>query len=264
MKASHAQLALFRSLRTRKGREETGLFLVEGKRLCAEILEARVPAAFLLLSARKAEEGTFRELAERYAASGARVLLAPTRNVERVSDAVHGQGIVAAARWGDVALSELRFPARALVVALDRVADPGNVGTVVRTAAWFGAAAVLLGEGCADLLNPKTVRSTMGGMFHVPVLRNVDLAAALPDLGRSGFTTTVATTDGAPDWRSWRKDERSVLLLGSEAHGVEATLRRSADRDVGVPRTGAGESLNVAVCAGILIAAGQDFSPLCK
>ena len=246
---------MFRSLRTRKGREATGFFLIEGRRLCTELLKAGVPAELLLLSARHAEEGKYSDLAEQFAASGARVLRVPARDLERISDTVHSQGIVAAARWEELRLERLHFPRRAVVVALDRVSDPGNVGTVIRSAAWFGASAVLLGQGCADLLNPKTVRSTMGGMFHVPVCRGVILRDALEHLKRTGFKVAVADAGGSPDWRTWGTDERSALVLGSEAHGVDPSLRGLADRIIAIPRKGAGESLNVAACAAILLSA---------
>ena len=203
MRATRTELAMFRSLRTRKGREESGFFLVEGKRLCAALLEARAPAEFLLLSARYAEEGRYSSLAGRFAAAGARVLRVPSRGIERISDTVHSQGIVAVARWKEAQPEQLRLAGRAVVVALDVISDPGNVGTVIRTAAWFGAAAVLLGEGCADLLNPKTVRSTMGGMFHLPVCRNVNLPRARQRLKQANLTIVVAARDGSPNWRSW-------------------------------------------------------------
>ena len=110
------------------------------------------------------------------------------------------------------------------MLALDGVSDPGNVGTVIRTAAWFGVSAVLLGEGCADLLNPKTVRATMGGIFQLPICRDVKLEDESARLKRLGFRVTAATMDGSPDWPGWAKNPRSALILGSEARGVSEEL----------------------------------------
>ena len=157
-------------------------------------------------------------------------------------------------------MENIRVPRRAVAVALDGVSDPGNVGTVVRTAAWFGVAAVLLGKRCADLLNPKTVRATMGGLFHVPVCRNVDLSDALTRLRKRGFTVTVAAADGSPVWLSWAAGPWSVLVLGNEARGVSGRLRGLADKTVAIARTGKGESLNVAVTAGIFLSAAASQS----
>ena len=172
MNATRRQLAMLRSLRTRKGRRESGLFLVEGVRLCSELVPAKARVEIVLVAEGHDQGGA---LGKQAAGSPPRrgVLQAPLRDFERISDTVKSQGILAAAR-GKTRARALRFgdpsrtsgPAgRATVLALDAVSDPGNVGTVIRTAAWFGVSAVLLGEGCADLLNPKTVRATMGGIF---------------------------------------------------------------------------------------------------
>jgi len=256
MNASRRQLAMLRSLRTRKGREETGLFLVEGVRLCGELLAAKAPVELVLIAEGLDKSGELGELAARFASSaGAQVVAAPLRDFERVSDTVQSQGILAAARWNDVAGDALRFGDRATILALDAVSDPGNVGTVIRTAAWFGVSAVLLGEGCADLLNPKTVRATMGGIFQLPVCRNIKLYGELGRLKQLGFRVTAATMDGQADWRRWAENPRSALALGNEARGVSEQICRLADARVTIPRRGAGESLNVAVSAGILLSA---------
>ena len=264
MNATRRQLAMLRSLRTRKGRRESGLFLVEGARLCSELIPAKARVEIVLVAEGRDPGGALGKQAAQLAAAGAEVLQAPLRDFERISDTVNSQGILAAARWEDIAPEALRFgdpsrtsgPAgRATVLALDAVSDPGNVGTVIRTAAWFGVSAVLLGEGCADLLNPKTVRATMGGIFQLPICRDVKLEDESARLKQLGFRITAATMDGSPDWPDWAKNPRSALILGSEARGVSEGLLRLADQRITIPRRGAGESLNVAVSAGILLSA---------
>ena len=251
MKASRRQIATLRSLRKRKGRQETGLCLVEGRRLCTDLFAAGTPVEMLLV-----EEGMNPKavpLIDRFARAGAPVLEAPSHEVQRVSDTVHSQGIVAAARMPDYSPEKLHLAERAVLVVLDRVSDPGNVGTIIRTAEWFGASAVLLGEGCADLLNPKTLRATMGAAFRLPVCREVCLPDAMDGLKAMGFTMAVAAADGLSEWRSWAEPARSALILGSEAHGVSAPLRERADAVLSIPRRGEGESLNVAVTAGVFL-----------
>jgi TrmH family RNA methyltransferase len=255
MNATRRQLAMLRSLRTRKGREETGLFLVEGVRLCSELIPAKARIEIVLVAEDQDTSGALGKQAAQLASAGAQIIQAPLRDFERISDTVNSQGILAAARWEDLASEALRFEERATVLALDGVSDPGNVGTVIRTAAWFGVSAVLLGEGCADLLNPKTVRATMGGIFQLPICRCIKLKDESARLKRLGFRVTAATMDGSPDWSGWSKNPRSVLILGGEARGVSEELRRLADRRITIPRRGAGESLNVAVSAGIFLSA---------
>jgi len=251
---------MLRSLRTCKGRRNTGLFLVEGRRLCEELLQSPVSVECVLVSASEKQNREISILAGRFARADKTVLQAPAREIQRVSDTVHSQGIVVAARWENCEAAELHFGRRAVVLALDRVSDPGNLGAIIRTAAWFGVTAVLLGEGCADLLNPKTVRATMGGLFHLPICRGVSLPVALDGLKRKAFRIAVAAADGSSAWRSWAGSPRAVLVLGSEAHGVSPTIRDRADAVLAVPRQrgGKGESLNVAVTAGIFLAAAAE------
>lgn len=251
MKASKRQLAVARSLGSRKGRDESGLFAVEGVRLCEELAGAGWPVEFALLS--ESAEPAARRAAEKLQALKIPVFDAAAHEFASVSDTVNSQGLLAAARCREARWDALKFSPRAVVLALDAVSDPGNVGTVIRTAAWFGIDAVLLGRGCADLLNPKTVRATMGGIFHLPVCRDVPLAEALPRLKQQSFALAAATMDGSAEWTSWARPARVALLLGSEAHGVAPELLTLAGARYTIPRSGAGESLNVAVSAGIFL-----------
>lgn len=253
---SKRQLAILHALATRKGRDETGLFLAEGVRLGEELLDAHVPVESVVVSEGQTGE-RLQRLIERFTAARVPVYTAPERDFARISDTVTSQGVVAAARWTDTPVDALRPGPRAVVVALDAVADPGNVGAIIRTAAWFGAGGLLLGRGCADLLNPKTVRATMGALFHLPLCRDVDLPTAIARLKADRFTVTLAAMDGSPEWRGWASGPRVLLVLGSEARGAHPDIAALADRRITIPRRGHGESLNVAITAGILLAASE-------
>ena len=151
-------------------------------------------------------------------------------------------------------LGELSGPGDRLLVALDHVGDPGNVGTIIRTADWFAAGGILLGAGCVDPFNEKVVRSTAGSIFHVPLVADIDLPTALAEAKAAGFAIVTAQMDGATPLADWRPARRTIVILGSEAHGVSADLKLRADVSVAVPRYGRAESLNVAIAAGILLA----------
>jgi len=260
MNATKRQLALLKSLCAPKGRRDSGLFLVEGARSCTDLLASTLPVDCLLISDSVATRPGPAALAQQAVSQGVPVLHAPDPAVQRVSATVHGQGVVAAATWRDSSWTDWRIPHRAVIVALDAVSDPGNVGTVIRAAAWFGATGVILGEDCADPCNPKVVRSSMGGLFHVPVCRRVPLPEALGTLRSQGFRVTVAAMDGETNWRDWAEPDRSVLVLGNEARGVGPRVRSLADRIAAIPGAGQGESLNVAVTAGIFLAATHPTS----
>ena len=140
-----------------------------------------------------------------------------------------------------------------MVLALDGVSDPGNVGTVIRTADWFGVEAVLLGGDCVELHNPKLVRATMGALFRVPTYEVENVAAELARLRSSGFEIFAAAADGDTRWDAWTSNRRRALVLGSEAEGVSDEARAVGAKSLAIPRKGGGESLNVAIAAGIFL-----------
>lgn len=251
---SKAHLKDLRALRLKKRRDATRTFIVEGLRACEALVSGDVEVAELLLSPRSETDERARRVRDALADRGARVLACSEEDLQAVADATTAQGILAVCRWRERALDELPPEGASLVLVLDRVADPGNVGTLVRAADGFGADAVVLGEGCADLLNPKTIRAAAGAVAYVPVWRRCPLVEAFDRLRSEGFALVAASAEGQPDLNNWRRD-RTALILGSEAHGLSDGTCEVADAFVAVPRRGRGESLNVAMAAVALLAA---------
>ncbi len=238
------------ALHRRRGRETQGAFLVEGVRSVEAALAAGAPLTALVV----ADDAPPRAvaLADAARAAGAVVETAGARDMARVSDAETSQGAVAVARR--VVLGALPDGA-SRVVLLDGVQDPGNVGAAVRTAAWFGADAVVADARSADFEGPKAVRAAMGGLWDVALVRVPDLAPVLDALAARGVPAWGADLGGV-DVADWAPGERSAVVLGSEAHGLsDAVGARLAGR-VTIPPAGAVqgvESLNVTVAAGIVL-----------
>jgi TrmH family RNA methyltransferase len=148
------------------------------------------------------------------------------------------------------------------MLALDGVQDPGNVGTIIRTAAWFGVQEILLGEGTADPYAPKVVRSTQGAIFDVMLEMSADLVKRLTDLRNAGWQILAATVeDGARSIFDLTFPERMIFLLGTEARGIRPELLELAGERIIIPRYGAGESLNVALSAAIILAEFRRRNP---
>ncbi len=254
---THRRRKEIASLAQKKYRERLGAFLVEGVRSVEAAVEAGAPLLEVLVSESAQEEARVQALLAR---TGAPVHVLPERDLVRLSDVQTSQGVLAVARLSTASLDTLKTKERLLI--LDGVQDPGNVGTILRTAAWFGADALLAGPGTADLFAPKVVRAAMGGLWDLPLARTDDLSSFLADLKASGFTLYGADLGGTPV-QEWRPRRPSALLLGSEAHGLSPAAQARLDERIVLPgtphRTGA-ESLNVAVAAGILLYAwlGQE------
>lgn len=200
----------------------------------------------LVVQAERAQE--YAGEIERARVSGCEVLLVEKNVMDVLSEAKTPQGILCTVAMPSEpqALSGSRF------VALDGVQDPGNVGTILRTADAAGFDGALLGRGCADLYGAKTLRSTMGSIFRVPVRRTDDLAGELEGMKRRGYAV-VATELGGEDFYARCPHERCVLVIGSEGGGVSEAVRDVATHHLALPMRGGAESLNAAVAAGIMI-----------
>jgi TrmH family RNA methyltransferase len=170
-----------------------------------------------------------------------------------ISDAVHSQGIVALVHQQIETIDPKKISAAKFIVACDNVSDPGNLGTILRTCDWFGVDAVLLSERCVSLYNEKVVRATAGSIFHLKVFENLDLKTTLSDLKSKSFKLIATAIDGKPINLS-ASQEKSILILGSEAHGVNPDLLQLADEVLSIPRFGKAESLNVGIACGIFLA----------
>lgn len=234
---------MLRDLKNAKARRETGLFVVEGAKMVAEAL----PLCRTLV----VEEGRESEYAAMIAAAdeqGCEVLLVSEPVMQAISTAKSSQGILCTTM---IPKEPEQLTGRR-IVALDGVQDPGNVGTILRTADAAGFDGAILGAGCASLYGPKTLRATMGSIFRVPVRQVDDLAAELETMKARGYAVAV-TELGGEDFYIGCPRGNAVLVIGSEGQGVSSAVSKQATHHLTLPMRGGAESLNAAVAAGIMI-----------
>jgi len=217
--------------------------VLEGAKVIEEALDAGVAIEALF-----AAPGAPRPLLERALSAGARVHELQAGLIERVADTVTPQPVMAIAPWVDVPLEEVRG-ADFVVVCVD-VRDPGNAGTVLRSAEAAGASAVVFCDGSVDVFNPKTVRASAGSLFHLAVVNGGSVDDVLTTLRAWGLRRlgTVAR-DGA----AYDEVDLTVpvaLVLGNEAHGLPAGL--DLDGTLTIPMAGSSESLNVGMACAVL------------
>jgi RNA methyltransferase, TrmH family len=249
-----ALLTMIRDLGRRRGRERRGLALAEGVRLVEEALAARVPVRGAAVS--PALEGTARGSALKAAlvGHGVRLLELPPSELDELADTEHPQGVIAVVEPRIWSLDDLPTPPGAVALVLDAVQDPGNVGTMLRTALALGASGVVALKGTAELGNPKVMRGSMGAAFRLPAVAS-DAGALLAWVRERGVELWAAAADGTPLARSDGPVPKlpMALVLGNEGAGVSPALTAAAHRRVAIPLAPAVESLNVAVAAGILL-----------
>ncbi|MBE2215316.1 MAG: RNA methyltransferase [Opitutaceae bacterium] len=241
----------------KKERAESGMFFVEGWRWLEEALALPEPPACVLAVA-----GASRSAAEESLLARARTVAhefheTSPEQLAKLTETVSAPGVAALVRWRPTpsvnACAGSEGPAPALVVALDAVGDPGNAGTIIRTADWFGAAGVVLGDGSVEPTNPKVVRATMGSLFHLPIAQPGALAPALEALRARGFAAVGAALDGV-ELPQFRWPARTVLVIGNEANGIQPAVAAALDHRVRIPAHGRAESLNAAIAAAVLMA----------
>lgn len=238
-----------RSLHQKKFRERHRAFLVEGPRLIGELLDSSWPILRVLFD--PATPGG-QALAGGWTDSRSSLLQAVSAEVlQSISDTEQHQGSIAIVQAPDTDIDRWQPSLESLIVVLDGVSDPGNVGTVIRTADAFGAEAVLLTDDCADYLCPKTVRATAGSVFHVPTFQVSRQTLALK-LREEGYQMIGASLRGGVGLTAVEFGDRVALILGHETRGIGNELHIHLDQSVTIPMSDRVESLNVGAAATVL------------
>lgn len=256
MPLSKAKLKYLRSLKQKKFRDQEKKFIAEGFRLVSEALSSTFAVDLVLYTADFIKKPEHAALIQSCRKQGIEGIEISAHDLDTFADTVTAQGIAAIVHQQKYGLSDLRRDSRKtqLVLALDSVSEPGNVGAIIRTGDWFGVSAVLLGAGTVELYNPKVVRSTMGSIFHLPIVTDVDLEEVLSDLRSQGFVIYATTIVGGQRYDKSPSAPKALILLGNEARGLSTALMSMADYCITIPRIGKAESLNVGVASGILLA----------
>jgi TrmH family RNA methyltransferase len=243
-----------RDLRRRKARERRGLALAEGIRLVEEALAAGVPVRGAAVSPALEATPRGQTLKSALREHGVRLVEVDAGELDQLSDTEQPQGIVAVIEPREWTLAEVRVVAGSVVLVLDAVQDPGNVGTMLRSALALGAAGLVALKGTAELTNPKVLRGSMGALFRLPSVATT-AEEFLSWRAERGLELWIAAADGEPVRRSNGGSRRPgiALVVGNEGAGVSPPLEAAASRRVAIPLAPGVESLNVGVAAGILL-----------
>ncbi len=244
-------VSLVRDLQRRKGRRRRGLAVAEGVRLVEDALAAGVRLQGVVVANDLDAGPRGAALLETLAAHDVPVVAVTPRTLEQLADTDTPQGVIAVIEPPRWSLADIRPQRGAPVLVLDGVQDPGNVGTLIRTAFALGAAGALLLPGTAEPSNPKVLRAAMGATFRLPwaPVNESEFPAWVREVDA---TVWVTAADGTPV-RRLPAPERLALVLGNEGAGVRPGIRQMARSTVAIPLARGAESLNVAVAAGIVL-----------
>jgi len=237
-------------MRHSKARRQDGIFVVEGWKMVKEALEHQL--VLRLYSSEKEQEHCKQELST---ITNGDVPVETIRDslFRQLSDTVTPQGILGIVKMPVYDREEIIRQPEAALLCLENIQDPGNLGTMLRTAEGAGMSGIVLSNGCVDLFNPKVVRSTMGALFRVPFYCCEDMGQEMRYLQQRGFSFYAAHLQGENNYTEESYEGRVGILIGNEAAGLSDDVSRQADRKVKIPMEGELESLNAAVSAALLM-----------
>ena len=243
------EIKLTQKLKLKKYRDEFKLFVAEGLRLCEMAADSEIEFGFY--TAEFLKDDRAKNLIDKLKAV-AQIHEIPAATFEKISDTKTPQGVMLIVRQKFSNFEEVL--AQKLIVVLDAVHDAGNLGTILRTAEAFGCSVIIL-ENSADVFNSKVVRSSMGAIFFLPIVKmtRAEFLTAMKNFGVEILATALDST--AEIYYKHNFTKKSAVVFGSEAAGVSSEILNVAKK-IYIPMTGRAESLNVATAAGIVIAEG--------
>jgi RNA methyltransferase, TrmH family len=245
------------ALLDRKGREESGSFLIEGVHLVQEALQSGAEITTILYDSERDMDTACRHALEG-SALDVQVIAASTAVLAKLSETKSPQGIVAVVKrnrhdWEEWLDKQIQSKEDVLLLYLDEIQDPGNLGTILRTAEAAGVDGVVLGKGSVDLYNGKVVRATMGALFRLPVFTR-----SLPDTAvewrqKGGRLLISSLSERSRSYDEVDYGGKTAIVIGNEGRGVSQEMIELADLQVHIPIYGQAESLNAAVAAGLFV-----------
>ena len=244
-----------RGLQSRNGRRKARRFLVEGPQAVSSAIAAGVLVHELFVA--EDAGGSLSPIVSAAEAAGARITLASGAVIAAMAETQHPQGVLAVCSLLAPADLGAVMSSSGPVVVLEAMADPGNVGTVIRTADAVGAGGVVLTEGSADVHSGKVVRATAGSLFHLPIASGHSMSEVIEAAHERGRPVAVLASESSTDLfaalTSGEVSERTVWVIGNEAHGASQGAKAGADLVIRIPMSGQAESLNAAVAAAAVL-----------
>ncbi len=247
-------IKLATSLKQKKYRDELGLFIVEGVRLVEEAVASNWLVETCIYTGEAVEQERARKIICDLTSKDCRMLQVPDSIYGKITDTKEPQGIMAIVRKDIDSLQDILVAGKKeCFIVLDGVQDPGNVGTMIRTAAAAGCTGVILTRGCADVFANKAVRSSMGSIFHVPIFEGLKTSDVISSLGKHDIKILATSLESSKVYFEVDFDQSIAIVFGNEGNGVSPDLLEKAQERLYIPLYNHVESLNVAACAAIIL-----------
>lgn len=237
-----------KKLKDKKYRVKESAFIVEGFRFVDEALKSGFKIPYLFVSQSAANNDSYLNLLN-IINDETKAYMVTDAILKEISDTETPQGIVAVVKMGKYSFGTKK---NGFYVLVDKIQDPGNMGTIIRTSHAAGALGVIYTKGTVDVYNEKTLRSTMGSIFHIPLIEDNDLSI-LKELKHKGFKLIVSSLENSKNFFEEDLTHNLIVCIGNEGNGVSHEVYSLSDEKVKIPMPGKAESLNASVAAGIMI-----------
>ena len=229
-----------------KARNKERVFIAEGSRMVLETPKERIKQLYI-------SESYFEKGGQELDENGFDFEILSDNVFSFVSDTKTPQGILAIVKRKDYRLEDILNAENPHLIVLDNLQDPGNLGTIFRTAEAAGVTGIVLGKDCVDIYNPKVIRSTMGAIYRMPFVYVEDLLGALKLMKDKNITTYAAHLKGKNSYDMEDYKSACAFLIGNEGNGLSEAVSNTADTWIRIPMEGEAESLNAAVAAAVLM-----------
>jgi len=241
-----------KSLKLKKYREEKDLYYIEGIKFVDEAIKEGVEILKVLISDKLYLVKGGQEIVEKVEALPIEEFIMSEKLFKVISDTENPQGIIAVIKSKKYQLSEIIRSDNFLVI-LDSIQDPGNLGTIIRTADAAGVTGIIISDGSVDLHNSKVLRSTMGSIFHVPIYHSADLLETIKSLKEAGIKIYSTHLSAKTNYSELEYSNNIGVVIGNESNGVSEEVRLQSDLLFKIDMHGKAESLNAAVAAGLIM-----------
>ena len=252
---SAKQFKYYSSLLHKKFRNEENKFIVEGKKILEEGLKSNYNCEIIFATRQFVEKE--KKFLNKINLSSIRTEIITNSDLKKISDTQNPQGIAAVFKKLKKNKSDVESD---IVVCLEDISEPGNLGTIIRNCDWFGIKKIFLSSDCAELYNPKTIRASMGSLFHLSIIENVQLNKTLMELKKNGFRILSSDINGT-DVFSINKRIKSAVIFSNEAAGPNNEILNLSDMIITIPKIGKAESLNVASASAVILAELTNYFP---
>jgi RNA methyltransferase, TrmH family len=243
------ELKYYSSLQLKKNRVKERKFLVEGVKNVIEGLNSNLECELIFVT--RKFSGINKKIISLPEIQTQKIIPLKQEEFLKISDSKSPQGI-AAVFLNPAKQFEIKNFDEEIIVYLDQISDPGNLGTIIRNCDWFGIKTILISKNCVEYTNPKVIRSSMGSVFHINLIEEASIKS-LTKLKKNNFEILCADTEGENIFK-YRSRNKKVIILSSEAHGPSVEVENIADNKIYIPGRGNAESLNVASASAVILA----------